>query len=73
MTARLREILVDLLDLDRELADTDGRHTVEDWNSLAHVRIVHALETEFAVRLPDWVLTADRITVAELAKLIESA
>ncbi|WP_112261444.1 acyl carrier protein [Lentzea terrae] len=73
MTARLQEILMDLLDLDHEPADTDGRHTIEDWNSLAHVRIVHALESEFDVRFPDWVLTADRVTVAELAELIEPA
>ena len=61
MTARLQEILMDLLDLDHEPADTDGRHTIEDWNSLAHVRIVHALESEFDVRFPDWVLTANTL------------
>jgi acyl carrier protein len=47
------EVLEDILGLDLEIRDDDGPGSVEGWDSLSHVRLIHALETRFAVRLPD--------------------
>jgi acyl carrier protein len=47
------EVLEDILGWDLEIRDDDGPGSVEGWDSLSHVRLIHALETRFAVRLPD--------------------
>jgi acyl carrier protein len=48
-----QEVLEEILGWDVEVGDGDGPGTVEGWDSLAQIRIVHELETRFAVRLPD--------------------
>jgi acyl carrier protein len=35
------------------VGDDDGPATLEGWDSLAQIRLVHELESRFGVRLPD--------------------
>ena len=51
--ATFREVLEDVLGWDIEIEDDDGPDTIEGWDSLAQIRIVHELESRFGVRLPD--------------------
>ena len=48
-----REIFEDVLGWEVEVGDEDRPSTVEGWDSLAQIRLVHELETRFSVRLPD--------------------
>jgi acyl carrier protein len=47
------EVFEEVLGWGVEIADEDRPGTVGGWDSLAQIRIVHELETRFAVRLPD--------------------
>ena len=47
------EVLEEILGWDLELVDEDSPRTVQGWDSLAQIRLVHELETRFEVRLPD--------------------
>lgn len=67
--AVFREILEDVLGWGIEIADEDGPGTVEGWDSLAQIRIVHELETRFEVRLPDDALLEQQ-SVASLKRLV---
>jgi acyl carrier protein len=69
---RFRDVLEGVLGWDVELSDDDGPGTVEGWDSLAQIRIVHELETSFSVRLPDDALL-ERQTVASLKRLVLTA
>jgi acyl carrier protein len=66
---QFHEVLEDVLGWDVEVRDEDGPGTVEGWDSLAHVRLVHALETRFDVRLPDDALLGEQ-TAASLKQLV---
>jgi acyl carrier protein len=63
------DVLEDILGWGLELGDDDGPGTIEEWDSLAQVRLVHALETSFGVRLPDAALL-EMQTVASLKQLV---
>jgi acyl carrier protein len=63
------EALEDILGWDLEISDDDGPGTVEGWDSLSHVRLIHALETRFAVRLPDAALLGEQ-TAGSLKRLV---
>ena len=63
------EVLEDVLGWDLEIGDDDGPGTVEGWDSLSHVRLIHALETRFGVRLPDAALLEEP-TAGALKRLI---
>lgn len=63
------EVLEDIFGWDLELGDEDGPGSVEEWDSLAQVRLVHMLETRFGVRLPDAALLEEQ-TVASLKRLV---
>jgi acyl carrier protein len=52
-----------------QVGDDDAPGTVEGWDSLAQIRIVHELETRFDVRLPDDALVGQP-TVASLKELV---
>jgi len=67
---QFREVLEDVLGFDVEVRDEDGPGTVEGWDSLSHVRLVHALETRFDVRLPDDALLGEQ-TAASLKQLVQ--
>lgn len=62
-------VFEDILGWDLELTDDDGPATVETWNSLAQVRLVHALESRFDIRLPDSALLEEQ-TVGSLRRLV---
>lgn len=62
-------VFEDILGWDLELTDDDGPGTVETWNSLAQVRLVHALESRFDIRLPDSALLEEQ-TVGSLRRLV---
>ena len=47
------EVFEDIFGWDVELTEDDSPATIETWDSLVHIRLVHALETRFDVRLPD--------------------
>ncbi len=64
-----REVLEDVLGWDVEVGEDDGPGTVEGWDSLAQIRIVHELETRFDVRLPDDALLEQQ-SVASLKRLV---
>jgi acyl carrier protein len=64
-----REVFEDVLGWDVEIGDADRPGTVEGWDSLAQIRIVHELETRFAVRLPDDALLEEQ-SVASLKHLV---
>jgi len=66
---QFREVLEDVLGWDVEVRDEDGPGTVDGWDSLSHVRLVHALETRFDVRLPDEALLGEQ-TAASLRELV---
>ncbi len=63
------EVLEDILGWDLAIGDDDGSGTVEGWDSLSHVRLIHALETRFAIRLPDAALL-DEPTAGSLKRLV---
>jgi acyl carrier protein len=63
------EVLEDILGWDLDIADDDGPGTVDGWDSLSHVRLIHALETRFGVRLPDDALLGEQ-TAGSLRQLV---
>jgi acyl carrier protein len=63
------EVLEDILGWDLDIGDGDGPGTVDGWDSLSHVRLIHALETRFAVRLPDDALLGEQ-TAGSLKQLV---
>jgi acyl carrier protein len=62
-------VFEDILGWDLELTDDDGPGTIESWNSLAQVRLVHALESRFDIRLPDSALLEEQ-TIGSLRRLV---
>jgi acyl carrier protein len=69
LDAGFDEVLQDVFGWDVVLTDADGPATVADWDSLAQIRLVHALETRFDVRLPDGALLEEQ-TVGSLKRLV---
>ncbi len=63
------DVFEDMLGWDVELTEDDGPGTVEAWNSLVHIRLVHALESRFDIRLPDSALLEEQ-TVGSLKELV---
>lgn len=64
-----RGVFEEVLGWDVEVYEDDRPGTVEGWDSLAQIRIVHALETRFSVRLPDDALLQEH-SVASLRRLV---
>ena len=63
------EVLEEILGWDLELVDEDSPRTVQGWDSLAQIRLVHELETRFEVRLPDDALLEEQ-SVGSLKALV---
>ena len=64
-----QEVLEEVLGWGVEVGEDDGPGTVEGWDSLAQIRIVHELETRFEVRLPDDALLEQQ-SVASLKQMV---
>jgi acyl carrier protein len=64
-----REAFEEVLGWGVEVGDDDGPGTVDGWDSLAHIRLVHELETRFDVRLPDEALLEQQ-SVGSLRRLV---
>jgi acyl carrier protein len=67
-----REVFEEILGWDVEVTDDDSPATVEGWDSLAQIRLVHELETRFDVRLPDEALLEEQ-SVASLKDLVRAS
>jgi len=64
-----REVFEEIFGWDVEVTDADDPGTVEGWDSLAQIRLVHELESRFGVRLPDDALL-ERQSVGSLKALV---
>jgi len=64
-----RDVFEEVLGWDVEVSDDDSPSTVEGWDSLAQIRLVHELETRFGVRLPDSALLEEQ-SVSSLKTLV---
>ena len=69
LDSTFREVFEDVLGWGVAVADEDRPGTVEGWDSLAQIRIVHELETRFEIRLPDEALLEEQ-SVASLKRLV---
>ncbi len=70
---RMQEVIRDVLDDDSlVLSDDLSAREVEGWDSLAHINIMFALESEFAVQFDDTQLSRLR-NVGDLRRFIEQA
>jgi len=65
------EVFEDVLGWGIQISDEDSPQTVEGWDSLAQIRLVHELETRFGVRLPDEALLSEQ-SVGALKQLVLS-
>jgi acyl carrier protein len=64
-----KEAFEEVLGWGTEVDDEDHPGTVEGWDSLAQIRLVHELESRFSVRLPDDALLEVQ-TVGTLKQLV---
>lgn len=48
--ARLREILADVLDVDPQITDDFSRDDESGWDSMAHLRLITAIEQAFDLK-----------------------
>ncbi|HEV7162119.1 MAG TPA: acyl carrier protein [Solirubrobacteraceae bacterium] len=64
-----QSVLEDVFGWGIEIGDQDGPATVEEWDSLAQIRLVHELESRFGVRLPDTALLEEQ-SVGSLKELV---
>ncbi|HEX3693498.1 MAG TPA: acyl carrier protein [Solirubrobacteraceae bacterium] len=64
-----RTVFEDVFGWGVEIDDDDGPETLEQWDSLAQIRLVHELEGRFGVRLPDSALL-ERQSVGSLRALV---
>ncbi len=67
------EIFEEIFGWDVEVGDDDGPSTVEGWDSLAQIRLVHEIETRFGVRLPDEALLEKQSVGALKALVLQHA
>ena len=69
---RFRDAFEEVLGWGVEVTDEDRPGTVEGWDSLAQIRLVHELETRFDVRLPDEALLEAQ-SVGSLRQLVRES
>jgi acyl carrier protein len=67
------EVFEEVLGWETNIGDEDRPGTVEGWDSLAQIRIVHELETRFDVRLPDEALLEEQSVGSLKALVLEHA
>jgi len=68
---RLRLLVSDVLELEPDAVDASaGKETLPEWDSLAHLRIVGAVEEEFGVKLTMQEI-GEMTSLAAIGKLVE--
>ena len=67
-----RDAFEEVLGWGIQVTDEDRPGTVEGWDSLAQIRLVHELETRFGVRLPDEALLEVQ-SVGSLRELVRES
>jgi acyl carrier protein len=68
VVARVRAVLGEVLGPSAAQLDNPSRDTVPEWDSLAQVEVLFALEEEFSVRFP-----ADKLnTLSSLETIVEA-
>ena len=72
ISERLKRVILDELNLgDVDVAETTTARDIPGWDSLAHVRIIFAVEKAFGVRFTN--LEVMRLsTISELQQLVDS-
>lgn len=71
--SKLREVFREVLDADDlELTDDLTARDVESWDSLAHINLMFAIESEFDVQFTDEQITSFQ-SVGELRRFLEGA
>lgn len=68
-----RDVFEEVLGWDVDVSDDHSPSTVEGWDSLAQIRLVHELETRFGVRLPDEALLEEQSVGSLKALVLEHA
>lgn len=72
MIQRLRSLIAEMLDMpETDIAEDTSRAATETWDSLNHLQLVTALESEFQIKLTMQEI-ADVSTVGDLQRLIAS-
>ena len=64
-----QSVFEDIFGWGTEIGHDDGPTTLDGWDSLAQIRLVHELESRFGVRLPDDALL-DEQSVGSLKALV---
>jgi acyl carrier protein len=64
-----RAVFEDVIGWGIDFGDGDSPRTIEAWDSLAQIRLVHGLESRFGVRLPDSALLEEQ-TMGSLRALV---
>lgn len=68
-----RAVFEDVFGWGIEIGEDDGPATLEGWDSLAQIRLVHELESRFGVRLPDSALLEEQSVGSLKALVLEHA
>ncbi len=67
LESRLRDVFAAVLGVDPEgLSEEDSPHTIPDWDSVNHIHLILALESEFGVAFDPGEI-GDLITVRAIA------
>jgi acyl carrier protein len=70
MSPQLKEIVAGVLGVSADqISETSGPRTIPEWNSLAHVTMVAAVEQEFSVQFEMQEILGIK-TVADLSRLL---
>ena len=68
-----RAVFEDIFGWGVQVGDDDGPATIDAWDSLAQIRLVHELESRFGVRLPDEALLEEQSVGSLKALVLEHA
>lgn len=68
---KLKKILIEIFKIENidEITDEMGPNDIKDWDSLAHVELVNALEEEFEINL-DVIDISRMYTIGDIKKIL---
>lgn len=70
MDEQLKSVMASVFGLDvKDITETSSAETIENWDSLQHIKLIVALEEEFGVELENEDITT-MISFAEIKKVI---